>query len=137
MTYPTPVSSDRVRHFARHYVEMVVAMFVGMAVLGLPAGLIADYDVPAQMLAAMALTMTRPRAAWMRHRGPGRRPIAEMSAAMLVPTAAVLGLLATGLLTDLDALLGIEHAAMLAGMLGAMLLRRDEYMGHTHRAVPA
>jgi hypothetical protein len=24
--------------FIRHYVEMVVAMFVGMAVLGLPAG---------------------------------------------------------------------------------------------------
>ena len=26
------------RHFARHYVEMVIAMFAGMVVLGLPAG---------------------------------------------------------------------------------------------------
>ena len=26
------------RHFVRHYVEMVLAMFLGMAVLGLPAG---------------------------------------------------------------------------------------------------
>ena len=28
----------RVKHFVRHYLEMVVAMFAGMAVLGLPAG---------------------------------------------------------------------------------------------------
>ncbi len=27
------------RHFARHYLELLVAMFVGMAVLGLPVGL--------------------------------------------------------------------------------------------------
>jgi hypothetical protein len=26
------------RHFARHCVEMVVVMFLGMAVLGMPAG---------------------------------------------------------------------------------------------------
>ena len=82
MTYPIPVPAGRVRHFARHYIEMVVAMFVGMAVLGLPAGWIADYDVPAQMVTAMAVTMTLPMAGWMRHRGHGWQPIAEMSMAL-------------------------------------------------------
>src|SRR4051794_37715821 len=128
-------SANPTRHFARHYVEMVIAMFLGMAVLGVPAGWVVDYDVPAQMLGAMAVTMTVPMAGWMRYRGHGWRPVAEMSAAMLVPTAAVLGVLGTGLFADLGALLLIEHVAMFAGMLGAMLLRRDEYSGHTHHAV--
>ena len=30
--------SSSTRHFIRHYVEMVVAMFPGMAVLGVPVG---------------------------------------------------------------------------------------------------
>ncbi len=30
------------RHFVRHYLEMVVAMILGMAVLGLPAGIALD-----------------------------------------------------------------------------------------------
>jgi hypothetical protein len=129
--------SASTRHFIRHYVEMVIAMFVGMAVLGAPAGLVVDYDVPAQMLAAMAVTMTVPMAGWMRFRGHGWQPTAEMSAAMIMPTLGVLGLLAADLLTDLGTLLVIEHAAMFAGMLVAMLLRRDEYTGHAHHAVTA
>ena len=31
-------TSSSMRHFVRHYAEMVVAMFLGMAVLGVPAG---------------------------------------------------------------------------------------------------
>jgi len=31
------MSSSPAKHFARHYLEMVVAMFAGMAVLALPA----------------------------------------------------------------------------------------------------
>jgi hypothetical protein len=129
--------SASTRHFIRHYGEMVIAMLVGMAVLGAPAGLVVDYDVPAQMLAAMSVTMTVPMAGWMRYRGHGWQPIAEMSAAMIIPTLGVVGLLATDLLTDLGTLLAIEHVAMFAGMLVAMLLRRDEYTGHAHHAVTA
>ena len=66
------------RHFARHYLEMVVVMFLGMAVLWLPAGWgsnpgssWADLqdEAPAAMLLLMAATMTVPMAAWMRRRG--------------------------------------------------------------------
>ena len=46
---------------------------------------------------------------------------------------AVVALLWTGLVADLGILLGIEHVAMLASMLAAMLLRRAEYSHGTHR----
>ena len=118
------------RHFIRHYIEMVIAMFVGMAVLGAPAGLIVNYDDSAQMIAAMAVTMTVPMAGWMRFRGHGWQPTLEMSLAMLLPAAAALGLLASDVMTDLGALMGLEHVGMFAAMLAAMLLRRDEYTGH-------
>jgi len=51
MSYPLPVSASTL-HFARHYVEMVVAMLLGMAVLWLPAGWVLGPlgDAPAVML---------------------------------------------------------------------------------------
>src|SRR5215213_9247376 len=78
------------RRFIRHYAEMVVAMFAGMAALGVPAGWalgafgsswskLAD-TAPSLMLLAMAITMTVPMVAWMRYPGLGRRANTEMSA---------------------------------------------------------
>jgi hypothetical protein len=136
-------SSSATRHFIRHYVEMVVAMFLGMAVLGLPAGWALgaagsswselNTDAPALMLLGMAATMTIPMVAWMRYRGHGWRPNTEMAASMILPTFASVGLLAARAM-DIDALLAIEHVAMLLAMLAAMLLRRDEYTHHHARA---
>lgn len=132
------------RHFARHYLEMLVAMFVGMAVLWLPATLALSAvgmssselrdDAPALLLLVMAITMTVPMVAWMRYRGHGWPASAEMAAAMLVPTLGVIVLLWVGLVDGLGALLGLEHVAMLVGMLVAMVLRREEYSsgGHGH-----
>jgi hypothetical protein len=126
------------RHFVRHYAEMVAAMLVGMLVLGAPAGLVVDYSDDVQMLAAMAVTMTVPMAAWMRYRGHGWTPTLEMSAAMIVPALGVIGLLVADAVTDAGLLMGLEHVVMLAAMLGAMLLRRDEYVGHhAHAQVTA
>ena len=130
------------RHFIRHYVEMVVAMFLGMVVLGFPAGwaigamgidwnALTD-DEPALMFLGMATTMTVPMVAWMMYRGHGRRANSEMAAAMFVPTFAVIGLLWAELLTDLGALMVIEHVAMLLAMVGAMLLRPAEYTCGVH-----
>src|SRR3954449_13468947 len=129
--------SASTRHFARHYVEMVIAMFLGMAVLGAPAGLVVDYGVPDQMVDAMAITMTIPMAAWMRYRGHGWPATLEMSAAMIVPALGVIALVVAAVVTDLGALMALEHVVMLAAMLAAMLLRREEYTGHAHAQVAA
>ncbi len=132
--------SPATKHFVRHYVEMVVAMFLGMLVLGPPAawalgamgidwGRLSD-DVPALMFLGMATTMTIPMVAWMVYRGHGWRANTEMSAAMFVPTFAVIGMLWAGLLTDLGVLMLLEHVAMLLAMAGAMLVRPSEYARH-------
>jgi hypothetical protein len=133
------------RHFARHYLEMVVVMFIGMAVLGLPAGWglsaigsgwseLGD-EAPALMLLLMTFTMTAPMVWWMRSRGHRWQPSLEMAASMIVPTFAVIGLLAAGIAEDTGTLLLIEHVAMLAGMFAVMLARPEEYSHHHHHAV--
>jgi hypothetical protein len=132
--------SQSTRRFARHYVEMVVAMLIGMAVLGLPADRALDAvgaHGTAPMLLEMAVTMTVPMVAWMRYRGHGWRASAEMSASMLLPTFAVIGLLAAGVVSGAGALMAIEHVAMFAGMFAVMLLRREEYSCAAHRPVTA
>jgi hypothetical protein len=126
--------------FARHYAEMLIAMFVGMFALGIPLGALLGVvgidvttwrtDAPELMLLGMAFTMTVPMVAWMRHRGHGWAPSWEMAASMLVPSFAAIGLLWAGTVTDSGALLTIQHAAMLPAMLLVMLLRIDEYTGH-------
>jgi hypothetical protein len=130
------------RHFARHYLEMVIAMLLGMVVLGVPAegalramgsstSALQD-DAPAVLLLGMAVTMTVPMAGWMRHRGHGWTPCLEMAASMFLPTFAVIGLMGAGVAGDFGALMTAEHAAMLPSMLVAMLLRRDEYTHGAH-----
>jgi hypothetical protein len=138
--------SSPTRHFVRHYAEMVAAMFLGMAVLGVPAGWLLgavgsswselNTDAPALMLLGMAATMTIPMVAWMRYRGHGWRANTEMSASMLLPTFASIGLLGADLVTDIGALMVVEHVAMLLGMLVAMLLRPAEYTRHHASAGP-
>jgi hypothetical protein len=134
--------SASTRHFVRHYVEMVVAMFLGMAVLGLPAiaalsavGVSSSElrnDAPALLLFGMGVTMTAPMVAWMRYRGHGWPACADMTAAMFIPTFGVIILLWSGLIDDIGTLLMVEHVAMAPSMLVAMLLRRGEYTGAVH-----
>jgi hypothetical protein len=121
------------RTLIRHYAEMVIAMFVGMAVvLGALAAAGVELDSVEVELLVMATSMTVPMVAWMRYRGHGWAPAAEMSGAMYAPTAAALVLLWIGLVEDEHALLMIQHIAMFPLMLVAMLLRRDEYSHVTH-----
>lgn len=152
---PSPLAHDlrgggmstTAKHLTRHYVEMVVAMFLGMAVLAVPAGwamgaMGIDWgrltdDAPALMFLGMATTMTVPMVGWMVYRGHGWRANGEMSASMFVPTFAVIGLLWAGVLTDLGLLMVVEHVAMLLAMAAVMLLRPSEYAhhrGHERRA---
>jgi len=134
--------SPSTRRFARHYAEMLVAMFGGMIVLGMPAvaalgaaGMSRTElrsDHPTLLLLGMGVVMTVPMVAWMRHRGHSWRPSLEMAASMLLPTLGVLVVLWTGAVEDIGTLLGIEHVVMLPSMLVAMLLRREEYTGDHH-----
>jgi hypothetical protein len=137
--------SASTRQFVRHYIEMVMAMFAGMVVLGLPAGAALSAagmsmselhnDAPALMLLLMAVTMTVPMVGWMAYRGHGRRANTEMAASMFLPTFGVIALLWGGLVADIGTLMIIEHVVMLLSMLAAMLLRREEYThhhGHPH-----
>jgi hypothetical protein len=136
-----PQTTHSTRRFFIHYVEMVAVMFIGMFALGKPADLLfsalgasTSSQHPAMMLFSMGVTMTVPMVAWMRLRGHAWRPTNEMAASMLIPTLAAMALAAAGVMHG-GPLMGIEHAAMLAGMLIAMLLRRDEYSGgHAHGA---
>ena len=133
--------SPRAKQLARHYLEMVVAMFAGMAVLGIPAGWALEAlsaslqeltdEAPSLMFLGMATTMTLPMVGWMLYRGHGARANLEMAASMFVPTFAVIALLQAGALTDIGALMMIEHVAMLLAMLGVMLARPGEY-AHVH-----
>ena len=125
------------RAFAKHYVEMVLVMLVGMGVLALPVlwasdALGVDRDGTAGMLVRMGISMTIPMVPWMLWRGHGRRPALEMAGAMLVPAAGAVALYAAGVSGDVGVLMTIEHVAMFAAMFAVMAARPEEYSGH-HR----
>ncbi|WP_327002478.1 hypothetical protein OHA72_46350 [Dactylosporangium sp. NBC_01737] len=126
--------------FARHYVEMVVAMFAGMLLLGgaLRVTLAmsgADYSMerfPELTLVEMGATMALGMAAWMAIRRHSWTSNLQMSLAMLVPGVAMVPFVRLDLLSAGTAMV-IEHAAMFPLMLLIMLRHRDEYLGHHHR----
>jgi hypothetical protein len=133
-TTSTPVSAARARlRFAGHFVEMVVAMLVGMVALGplwslaLP-GLSAYPDADALV---MATNMSVGMALWMRIRRHSWPRIAEMSAAMYVPFVVLLVPYWLGVISG-DVLMMAGHGLMFPAMLAAMLWRRGEYY-HRHR----
>jgi hypothetical protein len=117
--------------FAGHYVEMVVAMFVGMGLLALPWMLIWPglRDHPLLDTLVMAADMTIGMAAWMAIRRHSRRMIVEMSVAMVAPFVVLLAPLATGAIA-VDTLTTAGHVLMFLTMLAAMLLRRQDYTHH-------
>ena len=69
--------------------------------------------------------------AWMRHRGHRWASTLEMTGAMFAPAVALVPLRWLGLIAG-DALLVLEHLAMLPLMLLVMLRRRADYAGPAH-----
>jgi hypothetical protein len=129
------------RSFVGHYIEMVVAMYAGMFIIGMPltdlAGVVGvntanlDETAPAFVLLDMALVMTVPMVAWMRFRHRhGWKPCLEMAASMFIPTFVAIGLTASNVIQDFGTLMTFEHIAMFPAMLIAMLARPGEYTGH-------
>ncbi len=127
-----------VGRFVRHYLEMVVAMLVGMIALG-PAwslagdalGVSAVLDRPEPAVLVMATNMTVAMCGWMRLRGHGWAPTLEMAASMYLPFLVLFPPLWLGLISTRGLVLG-GHLLMLLAMAGAMLLRPAEYTGHHH-----
>jgi hypothetical protein len=120
--------SRRTWHFVRHYLEMVVAMFAGMFVLGWLEGLVLPglslSTAPAVLV--MATNMAVGMAAWMRVRGHSWRGITEMSASMYLPFAVLLVPFWAGAV-DGHAVMTWGHVLMFPAMALAMLLRPGEY----------
>ena len=121
--------------FTLHYVEMIIAMFVGMFALdflesavGLGVSFMAH---PELGYLVMAVNMSVGMAAWMRFRGHAWRPTLEMCAAMFVPVVPLFPLLWLGVIGS-GTLMLLAHVVMFPLMLGAMLLRRSEYTHHAH-----
>ena len=129
------VGTSRRWHFLRHYLEMVAAMFVGMAVFGgavrgvlALAGSEFPDQYPELTSLEMALTMSLGMVVWMRYRGHGWASILEMAGVMFVPAIVLFPLLWLDVISG-GSLLMIEHIAMLPLMYLVMLRRRAEYGG--------
>ena len=120
------------RPLARHYVEMVIAMFAGMFVLGAlrtVLGLTVPFEEqPGTAYLLMAIDMSVGMAAWMRHRGHRWAGTLEMCAAMFVPL--VLMPLVWAELMGAMTFMTVAHVVMLVGMLAVLLRRRDEHAHH-------
>ncbi|MEU6712896.1 hypothetical protein ABZ897_15560 [Nonomuraea sp. NPDC046802] len=129
-TTTTTKTNRRWGRFALHYLEMIIAMFVGMFALGMlqsAVGLGLSYDEqPELAYLAMAFNMSVGMAVWMRIRGHGWASTLEMGAAMFVPIVPLFPMLWLGLI-DGDVLMMVSHVAMFPLMLAAMLRRLDEY----------
>jgi flagellar biosynthetic protein FliP len=126
--HPVRSTARKNLRFALHFVEMVVAMFIGMAVLeplwswawpGLSERAILDALV-------MAANMTAGMALWMRVRRHSWRLIGEMSAAMVLPFVALIVPYGLGAISA-DGLMMGGHLLMLPAMLAAMLVRLNHY----------
>ena len=125
--------------FARHLLEMVVAMMAGMAVLGAALAALGEPPGYANLLVqygVMGAFMAAPMVAWMRHRGHSWRDGGEMTAAMVVPMLALALLVEFGVsvpgLTE-GSLMLLSHGAMIGGMVALMAYRFERY-AHDHRA---
>jgi hypothetical protein len=119
--------------FARHLLEMVLAMLAGMAALGAAIWALGEPPGYANLLVEyglMGVAMSATMVAWMRYRGHSWRDGGEMTAAMLLPTFALVAPVALGgAVPGLSegSLMMLSHVAMVGGMAALMLYRFDRY----------
>jgi hypothetical protein len=120
-------------NFIRHFLEMVVAMIAGMAILGGALSLgfaLVGHANPVHYAGlralVMTINMTIGMSLWMRYRHHTWRSTGEMAGAMFFPFIVLIGPYGAGLLSG-GALLGVMHVLMLPCMLAVMVRRRSEY----------
>jgi hypothetical protein len=123
---PTVRAALSDRGFLVHYLRMLLAMGVGMLVLGPLSMLARDSGLEVQAL-LMATWMSVGMAGWMTWKRHGRRPIIEMCLAMYLSFAVLFPPYWLGLLSGAAVMLA-GHLLMLPAMALAMLRRREEYV---------
>lgn len=118
-------NTRKLLRFAGHYLEMAVAMIVGMVALAplWPAGWVARPDVHAM---TMAIDMTIAMALWMRIRRHSWPRTAEMSATMFLPFVVLLVPYWLGAISGMTVMVA-AHVIMFPLMLAVMLWRRADY----------
>lgn len=128
-----------IKAFSWHYVQMLIAMVVGMMAftplwtfafdrLGWSGVL----DRPDVFSLTMATSMALAMGLWMRFRHHSWISVLQMSAAMYVAFVVLFPFLWAGVMSG-DAVVMAGHVLMLPLMGLAMLLRRAEYLpGHHH-----
>lgn len=113
---------------ARHYAEMLVAMFVGMLVFGslrAAAGLTVTFaDHPGWSFLLMATDMSLGMAAWMRVRRHGWASTLEMCAVMYLPLL-LLPLVQADVMSRMTFMI-VAHVVMAVAMLAVLVRRRRE-----------
>lgn len=137
-TKPTTFGGASTRRFVWHFLEMVVAMVAGMAILWPISTLIFAQlgwpgllESPILASLVMATTMAIGMSAWMRYRGHSWISTREMAAVMYLSFVVLFGPFWVGALAG-DTLLVAGHVLMLPAMIIAMLHRRDEYTRDRH-----
>jgi len=128
-------------NFARHFLEMCVAMCAGGAILslivfGIPALIGAPNlreQYPELGLILVAILLTLPMAVWMRFRGMDWRPILEMSAVPIGLSIVLIGGVWAAFAPDrtLQTTFGTFCGISCVGMFVVMLFRLDLYTGRT------
>ena len=122
------------RAWSFHLAEMMIAMFAGMAVLGVAVESVLTLlgaslsDAPAAVMASvMAFNMTAPMAWWMRYRGHSARHNIEMAGVDDRPDRARDRAAAGSARVPADSVLLIQHFVMIPAMIGVMLARFEHY----------
>jgi len=119
-------------HFARHLVEMMVAMWLGMplgrvlfaAIYGSASnGAVRQHDIAWTLI--MAFAMTVPMVAVMLYRRHSRRSACEMAAAMVAPALPLVALKAGDVITGPVA--GPYMSVSMVAMIALIVYRRREY----------
>lgn len=138
-TRPLPTSPRRLVTFVGHFVEMCIAMCVGVPLtLGVLAVLGGDAfraSQPELSLLLIAITLSGPMTAWMLFRGMPVRPTLEMAAATFAVVLALLVAAAIGLIPGAATVkVGEVCGFSCAAMLVVMAARFDLYAGGHHHA---
>ena len=124
------------RRFARHLLEMALAMMVGMiasATVFLTAvGMTANEALQQHavlFVVIQAFGMSVAMVAWMRHRGQAWRSCSEMAAAMVIPAIPLICLRLLDVISG--PICGVYCISTVVAMVLVMLYRRSHYGGRS------